>query len=89
LLLQAAARRTPTVLDGLGPAAAALVAHGVAPSAADWWLTAQRYPEPAYDKAVALLAIQPLLDLGLRHGDGLGAVLTVPLIRAAAALLAE
>lgn len=89
LLLQAAIRRTPVVLDGLGPAAAALVSHHFAPAAADWWLAAHQYREPAYDRALAMLALEPLLDLRLTHADGLGAVLTVPLLRTAAALLAE
>jgi len=89
LLVQAAARRTPVVLDGLVPAAAGLLAHRIAYAAADWWLAAQRSPEPACDRALAHLALEPLLDLGLLTADGVGAALTVPVIRAAAALLAE
>jgi nicotinate-nucleotide--dimethylbenzimidazole phosphoribosyltransferase len=89
LLLQAAARRTPVVLDGLGPATAALVAHRIAPAAADWWLAAAHYPEPAYHKALDVLALEPLLALGLQSADGTGAALTVPLIRTAAHLLAD
>jgi nicotinate-nucleotide--dimethylbenzimidazole phosphoribosyltransferase len=89
LLLQAAARRTPVVLDGLVPATAAVVAHRIAPAAADWWLAAERYSEPAYGMALDVLAMEPLLSLGLARGDGLAAALTVPMIRAAAALLGE
>jgi nicotinate-nucleotide--dimethylbenzimidazole phosphoribosyltransferase len=89
LLLQAAARRTPVVLDGLVPVTAAVVAHRIAPAAADWWLAADRYSEPAYGMALDVLAMEPLLSLGLERGDGLAAALTVPMIRAAAALLGE
>ena len=46
-LVQAAVRRTPVLLDGLVPVAAALVADELAPGARDWWLLAQRSPEPA------------------------------------------
>ena len=46
-LAQAAVRRTPVLLDGLVVVAAALVADELAPGARDWWLLAQRSPEPA------------------------------------------
>ncbi len=86
VLLQSAARRTPVLLDGVVTAAAALVAQRIAFRAVDWWLAAHRSPEPAHDLALARLGLQPVLDLGLRVEDGTGALLAVPVLRAAAAL---
>ena len=71
---QAAVRRTPVLLDGLVAVAAALVADELAPGARDWWLLAQRSPEPALALAAEHLELSPLLDLHVRLGDGSGAV---------------
>ena len=84
LLLQAAARRTPVLLDGVATAAAALVAQRMAFRSSDWWAAAHRSPEPAHDLALDRLGLEPLLDLGIRAEDGTGALLAVPLLRAAA-----
>lgn len=86
LLLQSAARRTPVLLDGVVTSAAALVAQRIAFRGADWWLAGHRSPEPAHDLALTRLALRPLLDLGIRQEDGTGALLAVPVLRAAAAL---
>ena len=88
-LLQAAVRRTPVVLDGVVSGAAALVGQRIAFRAVDWWLAGHRSPEPAHEKALNRLALQPVLDHGLRLGEGTGALLAVPLLRAAQATLAE
>jgi nicotinate-nucleotide--dimethylbenzimidazole phosphoribosyltransferase len=88
-LLQAAARRTPVVLDGVVSGACALVAQRVTFRAADWWLAGHRSSEPAHALALNRLSLEPLLDLGMRLGEGTGALLAVPLVKAAAATLAE
>ena len=85
VLLQAAARRTPVLLDGVATAAAALVAQRVAFRAVDWWVASHRSPEPAHGLALDRLALHPLLDLSIRAEDGTGALLAVPVLRAAAA----
>jgi nicotinate-nucleotide--dimethylbenzimidazole phosphoribosyltransferase len=84
VLLQAAARRTPVVLDGVVTAACALVAQRVAFRAVDWWLPSQRSPEPGHGVALDRLGLEPLLDLGVRQQDGTTALLAVPVVRAAA-----
>ena len=89
VLVQAAARRTPVLLDGLVVGAAALLADELAPGARDWWLTAQRSPEPAMGLVTEHLELPPLLDLGVRTGDGTGALAALPLLQMAARLLAE
>ena len=88
--LAAAARlRTPVLLDGVISVACALVADRLAPGAAAWFAAGHRSPEPAQWLALDALGLQPLLDLGMRLGEGSGAVAAVPLLRAAAALLGE
>jgi len=82
-------RRTPVLLDGLVPVTAALIADEWAPGARDWWLLAQRSPEPALTLATEHLELPPLLDLQVRLDDGSGAVAAVPLLAMAARLVAE
>jgi nicotinate-nucleotide--dimethylbenzimidazole phosphoribosyltransferase len=89
LLVQAALRRTPVLLDGLVVGAAALIAEELAPGAKQWWLAAQRSPEPAGVLVTDRLSLTPLADLGVRLGDGTGAVTAVPLLQMAARLVAE
>ncbi|MFI9105877.1 nicotinate-nucleotide--dimethylbenzimidazole phosphoribosyltransferase [Streptomyces fildesensis] len=88
-LLQAAVRKLPVVLDGVVTAACALVAQRVAFRAPDWWLAGQASGEPGQAKALDRLSIEPLLDHGVRLGQGTGALLALPLLQAAAALAAE
>ena len=85
-LVGAARRRTPVVLDGLTPAAAALAATHAAPAAVAYFVAGHLTPEPAHAKALEHLALEPLLDLGIA-ADG-GALLALPLLDAAADLLA-
>jgi nicotinate-nucleotide--dimethylbenzimidazole phosphoribosyltransferase len=87
--VQAALRRTPVLLDGLVVGAAALLADELAKGARDWWLYAQRSPDPAMALVEEHLGLSPVLDLGVRLGDGTGAVAAVPLLQMAARLLAE
>ncbi len=89
LLAQAAVRRTPVLLDGLVVGAAALVADRLAPGAREWWLWAQRSPEPAMARVAEHLRLSPLLDLGVRAEDGSGALAALPLLSMAARLFAE
>jgi nicotinate-nucleotide--dimethylbenzimidazole phosphoribosyltransferase len=88
ILLGAASRRTPVLLDGIATAAAALVAQRMSCRAGDWWLPGHRNPEPAHAIALDRLGLSPVLDLGIRREDGTGALLAVPVLRAAAALAA-
>jgi nicotinate-nucleotide--dimethylbenzimidazole phosphoribosyltransferase len=89
VILGAAARRVPVLLDGFVTGAAALVASGLAPSVEGSMIAATRSPEPGHALALERLGLEPLLDLGLRLGEGSGAALAIPLLRAAIAILAE
>jgi nicotinate-nucleotide--dimethylbenzimidazole phosphoribosyltransferase len=89
LLLGGAALRTPVVVDGVVAGAAALVAAALAPTASHAWLAGHRSVEPAHTLALTHLGLEPLLDLGLRVGEGTGALLAAPLVAAAARALGE
>lgn len=84
LLLQAAQRRTPVILDGLSAVAAALVANGAASQAHGWWQPADTSGEPAHQLAITHLGLTPILQLGTSTGDGTAGVLAVEVLRAAA-----
>ncbi|GAB2680061.1 nicotinate-nucleotide--dimethylbenzimidazole phosphoribosyltransferase [Thalassiella azotivora] len=88
-LLGAAACRVPVVLDGVIACAAALVAQALAPAAVDHWVAGHRSEEPGATAALAVLGLEPVLDLGLRLGEGTGAVLAVPVVQAACRVLGE
>lgn len=89
LVLGAAARRTPVLLDGVIAGASALVAKALAPHVVDHCIAGHRSVEPGHTAALAALGLRPLVDLDLRLGEGSGAVLAVPLVRAAVAVLTE
>lgn len=86
---QAAVRRTPVLLDGLASTAAALVADRLAPGARAWWQVGHRSPEPAHTVACTALGLEPILDLRMRLGEGTGAAVALPVLRAAVAALAS
>ena len=88
-LAQAAARRTPVILDGVVVTAAALVAEMLAPGAKRWWVAGHRSTEPAHPLALQKLELEPLVELDMRLGEGSGALSALPLLRAAIAALAE
>ncbi|HEY5854773.1 MAG TPA: nicotinate-nucleotide--dimethylbenzimidazole phosphoribosyltransferase [Aldersonia sp.] len=88
-LAQAALRRTPVILDGVVVTAAAVIADRLAPGARAWWRAGHRSTEPAHDLALERLDLDPLLDLGMRLGEGSGALAALPLVQGAVATLAE
>lgn len=88
-LVTAAARRTPVLLDGVMSCAAALVAHRIAFRATDWWLAGHRSTEPAQHAALQRLDLEPIIDFGLRLGEGTGALLALPMLAASGAVLRE
>ena len=88
-LREAARAGVPVLLDGLMAVACALSAERLEPGVAAWCAAGQRSTEPGQSLALDKLGLEPLLDLGLRLGEGSGAVAAVPLVRAAAALLGE
>ncbi|MBN2312183.1 MAG: nicotinate-nucleotide--dimethylbenzimidazole phosphoribosyltransferase [Candidatus Hydrogenedentes bacterium] len=89
LILGAAAQRKPVLVDGLISTAGALLAHRLCPHAAEYMIASHRSDEPGHGPALAALGKRPLLDLGLRLGEGTGAALAMPLVEAAARILTE
>jgi nicotinate-nucleotide--dimethylbenzimidazole phosphoribosyltransferase len=87
--VRAAERGVPVLLDGFISAAAALAAQALAPGVTDWLLASHRSAEQGHDTALAQLGLTPLLDLGMRLGEGSGAAVTVPLLQAALRLHRE
>jgi nicotinate-nucleotide--dimethylbenzimidazole phosphoribosyltransferase len=87
--LEAARQGVPVLLDGYISTAAALAAVSIEPEAVNWLLASHRSAEAGHSVALEWLKLDPLLDLGLRLGEGTGAALTVPIVRAALALHAR
>ncbi len=88
-LLAAARAGVPVLLDGVIAVACAVMADRIDPGAAAWFAAGHRSTEPAQSLALDKLGLVPLLDLGMRLGEGSGAVAAVPLVRSAAALLRD
>jgi nicotinate-nucleotide--dimethylbenzimidazole phosphoribosyltransferase len=85
----AAAHRMAIVGDGFIATAAALVAGSICPPFLDYWFAGHRSSEPGHTLQLEFLQQQPLLDLGMRLGEGTGAALAMPLFGAAAAVMDE
>ncbi|EYC51534.1 nicotinate-nucleotide--dimethylbenzimidazole phosphoribosyltransferase [Hylemonella gracilis str. Niagara R] len=88
-VLQAAAERRVIVVDGFIASAAVLVAARLAPAVLQRCVFAHRSGERGHALLLAQLQAQPLLDLGLRLGEGSGAALAWPLLVSACAVLRE
>ncbi len=85
----AADKATPVVIDGFIATAAALLAVCLRPETRAACLFAHRSAEAGHDRLLQTLEAEPLLDLGMRLGEGSGGLLAVPLLRAACALLSD
>ncbi|MFC0437301.1 nicotinate-nucleotide--dimethylbenzimidazole phosphoribosyltransferase [Kutzneria buriramensis] len=88
-LAQAAVRKTPVLLDGLVVGAAAMVAEDLAPGARHWWVAGHRSVEPAHGFVLGHLGLTPIIDLGMRLGEGSGAAAALPLLTMSARILTE
>ncbi|MBQ1013745.1 nicotinate-nucleotide--dimethylbenzimidazole phosphoribosyltransferase, partial [Micromonospora sp. M51] len=89
LILGAAARRTPVLLDGVIGVSAALAAAAFAPAAVCAMVAGHRSAEPGATVALRHLGLDPLIDLGLRLGEGTGALLALPVVTGAVRVLHE
>ncbi len=85
----AAAARVPVVVDGVIAVSAALVAVRHNPNVLGYIIAGHRSTEPAATAALTALGCAPVIDLGLRLGEGSGAALAVPIVQAAAHILDE
>lgn len=76
----------PALVDGFIASTAALAALRLRPDAADWLFHGHASAEPGYVHLMEALQARPLVDLGLRLGEGSGAAVALPILRLAAAL---
>ena len=88
-MLAAAERKMTLLIDGFIVTSALLAAAGIAPEVRDYCVFCHRSAEPGHVAQLRALHAEPLLDLGLCLGEGTGAALAWPLIKAAAAFLDE
>jgi len=84
-----AANGTAVLLDGFITSVAALAAGRLDPAVLDVLIASHRSPEPGHALVLEALGLEPLLDLELRLGEGSGAALALPLLRASVAILEE
>jgi nicotinate-nucleotide--dimethylbenzimidazole phosphoribosyltransferase len=84
-----AERRVVVLLDGFITGAAALAAVRRRPAVRDALVASHRSPEPGHAVVLGALGLEPLLDLGLRLGEGSGAALALPLLHASVAILRD
>lgn len=87
--LAAAAQRLPAIVDGFIATVAALTACRLCPAVRGYLIFGHRSQEPGHDSALMVLAAKPLLDMGMRLGEGSGAALAHPLLQAATAMMKE
>ncbi len=88
-VVEARRRRVPVVLDGFVVTAAAAVLEVARPGALDHCLAGHRSSEPGHRMLLAKMGKEPVLDLGLRLGEGSGGLLAVPIVRMAAACVTD
>jgi len=87
LMLGAACLRKPVIVDGFISTAGALIAQTLSPESADYMIAAHRSEESGHAIMLQHMKKTPLLDLGLRLGEGTGGALAMNLVEAAAAIL--
>jgi nicotinate-nucleotide--dimethylbenzimidazole phosphoribosyltransferase len=89
VMLAAAAHRIPIVIDGFISGAAALIAAALSPGLKDFLIAAHVSVEPGHRLLLKHLGLKPLLDMGMRLGEGTGAALGIFLSETAIRVLAE
>jgi nicotinate-nucleotide--dimethylbenzimidazole phosphoribosyltransferase len=88
-IISARMERVPVLIDGFVATAAAAVLHKANPNALDHCLVAHCSAEPGHRALLAAIGKEPLLDLGMRLGEGSGAAMAAALVKAACALHAD
>ncbi len=88
-MIGAARRGVPVVVDGVIASSEALMAEQLAPDVRLWMRAGHRSTEPAIGFALDALGLEPIVDLRMRLGEGTGAVMAVPTIRAAVGALRD
>lgn len=89
LMLGAASLRVPIVIDGFIAGAAAAIAQGIRPEAAQYFIGSHNSAEPGHKLIMDHIGVTMYMDLGLCLGEGTGAALFFPLLDAATRVLSE
>ncbi len=84
--IASAQQGVPVLVDGFITSVAALVAVREVPAVGRWLIATHRSAEPGHDRILAELELEPILDLGMRLGEGSGAAVAVPILRTACAV---
>jgi nicotinate-nucleotide--dimethylbenzimidazole phosphoribosyltransferase len=83
LVLAGAYYRRPVVIDGFISTAAALIAQALCPRVTQYLFAGHRSEEPGHRRMLAHLGLPPILELGMRLGEGTGGVLAMGIIQGA------
>jgi len=89
VMLGAASRRVPVMVDGFISTAAAMIAVTLAPQCRDYLISAHRSKENGHQLMLEWLGLKPLFDFDLRLGEGTGAALGISMAEAACKILSE
>ncbi|WP_310620325.1 nicotinate-nucleotide--dimethylbenzimidazole phosphoribosyltransferase [Flexibacterium corallicola] len=84
VILAARMQQVPVIIDGFVASSAAAILYSMDESALDHCLFAHGSAEPSHQRAVELMAGDPLLNLGMRLGEGSGAAIAAGIVKAAA-----
>jgi len=88
-ILAGAFHRRAVVVDGFISTAGALIAHALCPTAADYLFAGHISEEPGHRLMLQHLGLEPILDLGMRLGEGTGAALAMSVMEAAVRMFKE
>ena len=83
MIIAGARRRVPTMIDGVNATAAALIAWGLYPECSQYMLCSHLSEEIAHGKMLDLLGLHPIVDAGMRLGEGTGASLAIAVLQTA------
>jgi nicotinate-nucleotide--dimethylbenzimidazole phosphoribosyltransferase len=89
LILGAAESRVPVVIDGVISVAGAMIAWLLEPRLTEFMFAAHKSVEPAQAAMLARMGMEPILDLGMRLGEGTGCALAMPIIEAGVKVIRE
>ena len=89
VVLAAASKRVPVVIDGFISTAAALIAYAIEPKVKDYLIASHCSVEKGHKAILDYLGLKPILDLSLRLGEGTGAALAMNIVDAAVKVLNE
>ncbi len=89
VILAAAAQRIPVVIDGFISTAAALIAYRLQPRVKGYLIAAHSSVEQGHRIMLEYLGLRPLLDLGMRLGEGTGAALGISIVEAGVKILTQ